>query len=91
MVPYSLILKHAQGQLDAVHTLTGVNLPVFCKMYRVIELIRRRRQASSGGNVQNSHALLEVVGSAEQLEEELEEERQRVEALVKGAPPSGWL
>lgn len=84
MVPYSLILKHAQGQLAALHTLTGVNLPVFCKMYRVIKLIRERR---SSGDVQ-SDALLEVVGAAEELEDELEAERQRVESLVRGTSTS---
>ncbi|GMK57954.1 hypothetical protein CspeluHIS016_0407880 [Cutaneotrichosporon spelunceum] len=70
MVPYELILKHTQGQLSALHTLTGVNLPVFCKMYR-------------------GEALLEVLGSAEQLEDELEAERQRVEALVQSKPHLG--
>jgi hypothetical protein len=80
MVPYALILKHTQGQLSALHTLTGVNLPVFCKMYRVIKLIRQRRQSEGDG-------LLEVLGSAEQLEDELEAERQRVETLVRGTSP----
>lgn len=91
MVPYSLILKHAQGHLSALHTLTGVNLPVYAKMYRVIKLIRERRQQSSaaaaGGDVQSSWSsdgLLAVVGAAEQLEDELEAERERVEALVRG-------
>ncbi|BEJ02047.1 hypothetical protein CcaverHIS631_0607290 [Cutaneotrichosporon cavernicola] len=84
MVPYELILKHTQGQLSALHTLTGVNLPVFCMMYRVIKLIQQRRQTR-----EQSDALLEVLGSAEQLEDELEAERQRVEALVRSKPHLG--
>lgn len=82
MVPYALILKHTQGQLSALHTLTGVNLPVFCKMYRVIKLIQRRRQTS-----EQSDSLLEVLSEAEQLEDELEVERQRVETLVRSESP----
>ena len=59
-------------------------MPVFCKMYRLASLIRQRRAASSSGSTMNDEMLLDVVRSAEQLESELEEERQRIDALVKG-------
>lgn len=81
MLPYSIVAAQSQTSLDALHTLTGVNLPLFAKMYRIAAAHRQRRSYVAGIN---DEALLDTVRFADELEVELHDEKRRLDALVLG-------
>ncbi|KAL1410868.1 hypothetical protein Q8F55_001811 [Vanrija albida] len=84
MLPHQLLSICSQNPLQAPNTLTGMNVPIITKMYRIAELIRRRRSAPDG--ILGDAALSDVVDEAEQLESELQDEKRRLDALVKAKP-----
>lgn len=90
ILPYTVVSAFSRPASDNLHTLTGVSLPLFCKMYRIAALVRQRRSKRSGKASSSASAsgawsddgLVDMVRSAEELEAELAEEKKRMDALV---------
>lgn len=84
MLPFRVVRAHSDASHDALHTLTGVNLPLFSKMYQIAAAQRQRRTNSLQGIT--DEALLDAVRFADELEGELHEEKRRLDALVRAKP-----
>jgi hypothetical protein len=76
----STLFAYSQPAIDSLHTLCGVGLQCFCIMHKIAGLIRRRRQFK---DTWSDDGLADLVQDAEHIEQELEAERVRLDALIK--------
>jgi hypothetical protein len=82
ILPYSVVSTFSGPAVENLHTLTGVSLPLFCKMHRIASLARGRR--AKRNVAWSDDELVDVVRSADELEQELKDEKTRMDALVAG-------
>lgn len=82
MVSYDVLVAHNRAAPETLHTLTGLSLPLFIKMHRIAALIRLRRNQPGGR--WTDEALVDIAQSAEEIENELKEDKRKMAALVVG-------
>lgn len=81
MIPSKTLEAHSASALDTLHTLTGVSLPLFSKIYRIAALIQQRRGKVGGWS---DEGLMDLIQPCGEIEEELREEKLRLDGLVLG-------
>lgn len=99
LVPYSVLWTYSNSSSDYLHTLTGACFPLFCKMHRIATLATQRRlkaKKRAGGTLAHQgvattlntiwtdEELYDLVLAADEVEQQLKEEKKQMEALVKG-------
>lgn len=75
------LFAYSRPAIDSLQTLCGVGLQCFCIMHKISGLIRRKRSYSSKWA---DELLADLVADAEQLERDLEDERIRLDDMMKG-------
>jgi transcriptional activator protein UGA3 len=80
ILQYTGVSAFSRPASDKFHTLTGVSLPLFCKISRIAALVRQRHSKRNGA--WSDDDLVDMVRSAEELETELAEDKTRMDALV---------
>jgi len=77
-----VVIAYAAPAQDGVHTLSGVALPILCKLHRIASMVRRRRRKTKSGSTWSDEELVDVVRAAEDMQDELKEEKKRMDALI---------
>ncbi len=75
------LFVYTELAIDSLHTLCGVGLQCFVIMHKIAGLIRRRRASKEQWS---DDILADLVSHAEQLEQDLEDERIRLDVMIKG-------
>lgn len=82
MIPSSLVSHYCSSNLEALNTLTGASLPLFSTMHRLAALVRQRRERRGKG--WSDENLFDAIQRATELEKDLANEKERLDALVLG-------
>lgn len=82
IIPYDTLQLFSSQAVHHLNTLTGACLPLFIKMHRIASLTKRCR----GRREWNDDTLVDTVEEAETLENELKEEKKRMDAMVQREP-----
>ncbi|KGB74687.2 transcriptional activator [Cryptococcus deuterogattii R265] len=84
MIPSSLVSHYCSSNLEALNTLTGASLPLFSTMHRLAALVRQRRERRGKG--WSDENLFDAIQRATELEKDLANEKERLDALVLAKP-----
>lgn len=84
LVPSDILELYSSRAIDKLNTLTGACLPLFVKMHRIASVTKDRRDRK----VWDDEALIDTIQIVDNIEEGLREEKDTMESLVRGKPPT---